>query len=200
MNDLDAPRRIDGEWLGTAETLAMKIDGDVNNTSLALAIEVPGRDVLLFPADAQVGNWLSWHDQVYPLKPETKDTVTVTAEDLLRRTVFYKVGHHGSHNATARAKGLELMTSPDLVAMIPVVKSIAAEQKTSSNPKGWAMPYADLDKRLKEKTRERIIQGDGDQAAEQAIFDGVGSRFKLKYDKVAADPLWVELTLPITAP
>ena len=200
QDTLEAARRIDGEWLGTAESLAMKIDGDVNNTSLALAIEVPGRDVLLFPADAQVGNWLSWHDQVYPLKPEAKDTPTVTAEDLLRRTIFYKVGHHGSHNATARAKGLELMTSPDLVAMIPVVKSIAAEQKTSSNPKGWAMPYADLNKRLKERTRERIIQGDGDRVTELANFDGKKSRFKLSYADTTKDPLWAELTLPLSAP
>ena len=195
---LEAARRIDGEWLGTAESLAMKIDGDVNNTSLALAIEVPGRDVFLFPADAQVGNWLSWHDQVYPLKPDTKDAPTVTAEDLLRRTVFYKVGHHGSHNATARAKGLELMTSPDLVAMIPVVKSIAAEQKTSSNPKGWAMPYADLDKRLKEMTRERIIQGDGDPTLEAATFKDK-SRFTLTYADNTAAPLWAELTLPLAS-
>lgn len=193
-------RRIDGEWLGAAESLAMKIDGDVNNTSLALAIEVSGRDVLLFPADAQVGNWLSWHDRTYPAKPADKSTPTVTAEDLLRRTVLYKVGHHGSHNATARAKGLELMTSPDLVAMIPVVKSIAAEQKTSSNPEGWAMPYGDLDKRLREKTRERIIQGDGDRVTEDANFKGDKSRFELKYDEETPDPLWAELTLKLPAP
>ena len=27
--------------------------------------------------------------------------------DLLHRTIFYKVGHHGSHNATLRERGLE---------------------------------------------------------------------------------------------
>lgn len=37
----------------------------------------------------------------------------VTAHELLARTVFYKVGHHGSHNATLRALGLELMTNED---------------------------------------------------------------------------------------
>jgi hypothetical protein len=35
--------------------------------------------------------------------------VKVKAEDLLERTVLYKVGHHASHNATLRQKGLELM-------------------------------------------------------------------------------------------
>lgn len=188
-------RRIDGEWLGSAETLALKIDGDVNNTSLALAIEAPDRRVLLFPADAQVGNWLSWHDQTYPAKPADKDVKGETAEEILGRVIFYKVGHHGSHNATARAQGLELMTSPDLVAMIPVVEKVAKEQKTASNPDGWAMPYGSLYSRLQEKTRKRILRGDGVPADEQAAFRA-GSVFELAYAD-GADPLWVELKLSL---
>lgn len=193
----NAARRIDGEWLGAAGTLALKIDGDVNNTSLALAIEVPGRDVLLFPGDAQVGNWLSWHDQKYPAKPDKPETVQETAEQILARVVFYKVGHHASHNATARDKGLEMMLSPDLVAMIPVVEAVAKEQKTKNNPDGWAMPYGDLYKRLKEKTRERIVRGDGDPAGEAKAFAVAGGRFGLAYHG-SDQPLWAEVTLTIT--
>lgn len=189
-----ADRRIDGDWLGAAETLALKIDGDVNNTSLALAIEVPGRHVLLFPADAQVGNWLSWHDQDYPSKPNVKTGKGETAAEILARVVLYKVGHHGSHNATAKAQGLELMTSPHLAAMIPVVEEVAKEQKNRSNPDGWAMPYGDLYTRLKSKTAERILRGDGDLAAERAAF--ANSLFKLNYaDNDPKDPLWVSLSL-----
>ena len=56
-------RRIDDNWLSVADNLALQLDSDTNNTSLALAIELsPGGKVLLFPGDAQVGNWLSWHD------------------------------------------------------------------------------------------------------------------------------------------
>ena len=91
-------RRIDGDWLGAAETVALNLVGDTNNTSLVLAIEWGKREsgqVLLFAADAQVGNWLSWRDQKY-------DGKKVTADDLMRRVVLYKVGHHGSHNATVR--------------------------------------------------------------------------------------------------
>lgn len=187
-------RRIDGDWLGAAETLGLKIDGDVNNTSLALAIEVPGRHVLLFPADAQVGNWLSWHDQTYPSKPNVKVDGGETASDILSRVVLYKVGHHGSHNATAKAKGLELMTSPHLAAMIPVVEEVAREQKNKSNPNGWAMPYDDLYSRLKAKTAQRIVRGDGDLAAERAAF--ANSIFTLDYAADdPADPLWVSLRL-----
>ncbi|MBW6530519.1 hypothetical protein KZ820_07200 [Sphingomonas sp. RRHST34] len=200
-------RRIDGEWLGSAETLALKIDGDVNNTSLALAIEVTGGRVLLFPADAQVGNWLSWHDQKYPsaagkpdadgrVGPSTPGENAVSATDILSRVVFYKVGHHGSHNATVRDQGLELMTSPSLVAMIPVVEAVAREQKTRSNPNGWAMPYDKLHTRLKIKTSNRIISGDGKIAEEKAAFSG--SIFELDYAQ-GDDPLWVRLTLGVGA-
>ena len=190
-----ASRRIDGEWLGSAEMLALKIDGDVNNTSLALAIEVPGDDVLLFPADAQVGNWLSWHDQKYPATPSSPGGAQVTAEQLLARAIFYKVGHHGSHNATARVEGLEKMTSPDLVAMMPVMEAVAKEQVTKNNPDGWAMPYADLYTRLREKTARRIVRGDGVRTEEEAAFAVPGGRFVLSYSDEGTNPIWAELTM-----
>ena len=60
-----------------ADHLALAWDSHTNNTSLALAIELwRAGPVLLFPGDAQVGNWLSWDDHEYP---------GVTATDLLRR-------------------------------------------------------------------------------------------------------------------
>lgn len=191
-----ANRRIDGDWLQSAEALALKIDGDVNNTSLALAIETPDSKVLLFPADAQVGNWLSWHDQDYPSEPGIQSGKGESAKTLLSRVVLYKVGHHGSHNATSKALGLELMTHPGLAAMIPVVEEVAKEQRTKSNPDGWEMPFGDLYSRLKVKTSERILRGDGKLAEEQAAF--AGSIFDLSYDPSnPTDPLWVELNLAV---
>jgi hypothetical protein len=61
--DTEAWRRVDVDWQYAAESLALKLDAATNNTSLVLAIELmrSGR-VLLFPGDAQVGNWESWHD------------------------------------------------------------------------------------------------------------------------------------------
>jgi hypothetical protein len=187
-------RRIDLEWLGSAEDLALKIDGDVNNTSLALALELADKKVLLFPGDAQVGNWLSWGDQTYPAD-DAKDGPRVRIEDLLARTVFYKVGHHASHNATLRERGLELMTDPRLCAMIPVVEKTAREQKTKTSPAGWAMPYGDLNTRLIQRTGGRLLRGDGDIAEERSKFKE--SIFNLVYGEIYSsnDPLWVELSL-----
>jgi hypothetical protein len=64
------------------------------------------------------------------------------------------VGHHASHNATLRAKGLELMESPDLVAMIPVDHDMAVKKR-------WpGMPFPPLLERLEEKARGRVIRID----------------------------------------
>ncbi|HET6546924.1 MAG TPA: hypothetical protein VFG79_00615 [Solirubrobacter sp.] len=146
----EAWRRIDRDWLGVATRLALQLNSDTNNTSLVLAFELgDGGPVLLFPGDAQVGNWLSWGALTWP----RTDGSVVRSDDLLARTVLYKVGHHGSHNATLRERGLELMTSPDLVAMIPVDRETARK-------KGWAMPFPPLFDRLTEKTRGRILDAE----------------------------------------
>lgn len=148
-------RRIDDDWLEAAGELALALDSVTNNTSLALAFELAADGkVLLFPADAQVGNWLSWHLAPWTVT-ENDSTRSITARDLLARTVLYKVGHHGSHNATMRAQGLELMTSPDLVAMVPV------DVFTAHEVKGWRrMPFEPLVAELRARARGRVLQID----------------------------------------
>jgi hypothetical protein len=144
-------RRIEHDWLDAAGRLALQLDSDTNNTSLVLAIELTasGR-VLLFPGDAQVGNWLSWHEGIEWKVDDGGRQRTVTATDLLARTVLYKVGHHGSHNATLREKGLEMMTSDTLAAMIPVNRDSAKKMK-------WDMPFPSLFTRLDQRCRGRIL-------------------------------------------
>lgn len=138
--DGPAWRRIDADWMLAADDLALALDSMTNNTSLVLAIELEGKDVLLFAADAQVGNWMSWPDCKWKVKGKE-----VTGEDLMRRTVFYKVGHHGSHNATLKERGLELMESLQ-TAIIPVNQEVAKK-------KGWgAMPLTPLVTALKKRT------------------------------------------------
>ena len=152
-------RRIDGDWLAAAGPLALKLDSDTNNTSLVLAIELPDDRVMLFAADAQVGNWLSWYDQDY----DGGDGKRVTASDLLGRTALYKVGHHGSHNATLRGKGLELMTRTDLVAFIPTDEAFGR-----TRPGDWKMPNEDVNTALIKQTQGRIIRNDRTLTPSQA--------------------------------
>jgi hypothetical protein len=141
-------RLIDSDWLGGSTELALQLDSLTNNTSLVLAIELPDGDVLLFAADAQVGNWLSWQGLEWEIGGKK-----VTGPDLLKRTIFYKVGHHGSHNATLRDKGLEQMEKLR-VAMIPVDEAMAKK-------KHWDhMPLDELVAALNEKAKGLVLRVD----------------------------------------
>lgn len=173
-------RTVENGWLNPASNFALQLDSLTNNTSLALAIERIGDGkVLLFPADAQQGNWMSWHDSQihWSVNDLNGNAHNVTAADLLSRTVFYKVGHHASHNATARGHGLEMMDNEDeLVAFIPVDRELAL----SRNPKGsWQMPARPLYLRLLQKCQGRVARADlgwaakatNNQETEKAFVD-----------------------------
>ena len=158
-NRNEEQRRISGEWLNSAAELALQLDNYTNNTSLVLAFEIDGAPgVLLFVGDAQIGNWLSWKTVSFRAQPGEEP---VSAADLLARTVFYKVGHHGSHNATLKTGGLEAMKSDALVAAIPVDEEFARKPK-GANPNGWDMPAAPLLKALTERAKGRILRADSD--------------------------------------
>jgi hypothetical protein len=179
-------RRIQADWTSMASQLALHLDNDTNNTSLALAIElVDSGKVLLFPADAQVGNWLSWADLSWTVNGRKVD-----AHDLLRRTVLYKVGHHGSHNATLRDQGLEKMESGDLVALIPVHQEMAKKKK-------WNMPFPPLYSRLLEKTNGRVLRIDDEEKIDdREPPDGVSRSLWKAFQRIVEDTdLYYEITI-----
>jgi hypothetical protein len=185
-------RRIEDDWLEAGTELALNLDSHTNNTSLVLAIEVSaGGRVLLFPGDAQHGSWHSW-------------ATTPSGADLLKRTVFYKVGHHGSNNATLVLGGLDKMASADLVAMLPV---------DPVRQPNFHLPDTRLKSRLLELTNGRLMQScEGQDASE----DCPGVEFRLPAAKPAgvstadwnkfisaitwdesSDRLWVEYKLKV---
>ena len=199
----EAWRRIDYDWLASVGDLALQMDNLTNNTSVVLAMEcIEDGRVLLFPGDAQLGNWETWDgtldktdEHQYPIKfqvpkPHGKpdELVEVSSTDLLKKTVFYKVGHHSSHNATTRA-GLDKMnTDADgkiskeqtLVAVIPVDSKTAAVKGT----KGWNMPDPELYIALLEKTKGHVLRSD------------MGWPFiKNDQDETQKPPLWTEPSL-----
>jgi hypothetical protein len=185
-------QQIEDDWLGAAGPLALDLDSDTNNTSLVLAFElVPSGRVLLFPGDAQVGSWLSWEPLTWQVAQASGAAGPVTSRQLLARTVLYKVGHHGSHNATLREKGLELMTSGELVAMIPVERAVAKKQDPP-----WKMPFRSLHLRLKERTRGRIL--DRDEGAprdpEHAKDDAEWQAFLARTD---VQPGWMDFRVDV---
>lgn len=147
----DAWRKIDDDWLFSAGNLALRINSLTNNLSLALAIEFEdSKRVMLFPGDAEYGSWSSWHKIPWKgAKPET--TGIHFTEDLLQRTVFYKVAHHMSHNGTAQRLGLNMMEHKDLAAMATLnYDAIAPAWKNT-------MPNREMLQELLAKTKGRVM-------------------------------------------
>ncbi len=186
-------RRIDADWLGIAADLALQLDRGVNNSSLVLAFEMldTGR-VFLFPGDAQVGNWLSWQKVEWPV-----DGKVVKATDLMARTVYLKVAHHGSQNATLEKKGLDLMTNSDLSAFIPT------NQKDALKVHWGEMPYHNILKALAVKAQGRVIRADDEWLAAKNGRPGFASpsgsiravRSAFRDPARGKGGLWVELDL-----
>ena len=127
-------RRFAQDVVRPLDALAFTLDQVVNNTSLAVLFGYRGKS-LLFPGDAQWGNWKGWLE---------KDG----AHDLLGELSFYKVSHHGSHNATPKG-ALEAMTTGQFAAMC----------STQGEP--WpSIPQPRLMDALDRKTRKRVVRSD----------------------------------------
>ena len=76
---------------------ADKLDGTLNNQSLVVLFTCNGKK-LLFVGDAQWGNWAYW---LYGRAVTGSDPgISDRAKEILGSIDFYKVGHHGSTNAT----------------------------------------------------------------------------------------------------
>ncbi len=186
-------RRIETDWLRGALAIVLRDNAYVNNSSLVLAIELTGhglQQVLLFCGDAQIGSWRSWEDLSWE---SGAGGPAVTGKELIARTVFYKVGHHGSHNATLN-EVVERMSS-QLVAMIPVDKEWA------NGVKHWPHPADSVMTMLKDKTRGRIIRMDeisaGDappaQPPEATAAEWQEFLSRLEWDRQGG--LWIQYTV-----
>jgi hypothetical protein len=132
-----------------AETLlgiVRTLDKQMNNTSLILVFEV-GKAKMLFPGDAQIENWQYALDNAEYRK-------------LLAGTTLYKVGHHGSRNATPKA-GLwehfaKRSAKPDASGrMWSVVSTMSGKHGTTESTR---VPRKTLVEALKHNTNFRTTQ------------------------------------------
>ena len=194
----NAWRDVSFDWLQAAGELALRLHTGTNNTSVALAIEfIDSGKVLLFPGDAEIGHWRSWHAEGMTWTIGDGDQAkTVTARDLLARTVLYKVGHHSSHNGTARVSGLDLMTSGDLHALITLdmARIGAGWQKT--------MPSPGVIRELIRRTKGRLFRIDEGLLSDWAPTDDWDATATMSADERATfeaahrvDDLFVELEI-----
>jgi hypothetical protein len=176
----DAPewRRINTDWLHNAAQLALQQVSNVNLTSLVMAIELTDSGkVMLFAADAEVESWETWGEKC------------PTLDELFRHTVLYKVGHHGSVNATWIDGGLSKMTDKNLVALIPVDKVRATANE-------WIFPDPNVYSEINKRTRQRIILNCIKECQNcEPQFDEKKFGTKKVTKDQSKDRLWVEYSL-----
>jgi hypothetical protein len=189
-------RRIDNDWLLSTEMLALAMNSQTNNSSLVLAFELgKGGKVLFFAADAQRGNWISWADKTWKDGDET-----ITARDLLSRTVLYKVGHHGSHNATLNGAAddeypnLSWMAegeyAQEFCAMITAVREWAQQDHVK-----WDHPLKSIKDALLKKAGGRVFQTDTDFNRDKKWPAATKADWDEFCDRVSDDPLYFELRI-----
>lgn len=112
--------------------LVRDLDDALNNTSLVLLLEIGGLS-LLFPGDAQIENWQYTLER---LGDEPK------LRDRLARVDLYKVGHHGSRNATPRSLHALWTDRPDDAS--PLTALMSTRPGTHGKKEATAVPRATL--------------------------------------------------------
>jgi beta-lactamase superfamily II metal-dependent hydrolase len=155
------------KMIDSSTALAFALDQVLNNTSLVTLFSYRGKS-LLFPGDAQYGNWQSWMN-------------TPDAETVLDHIDFFKIAHHGSHNATPKS-ALEKMR-----------KGFAAMISTQNRP--WpSIPFEKMLDRLEEKAsgvvRSDSIKVAGATNAPKGPELHLGAGFSV-------GPFWCDYTLAL---
>ena len=117
-----------------AFAIAVALEKAVNGTSLMLMLHI-GDAYLLFPGDAQWGTWNA------AMQEWTR---------LMKKTTFYKVGHHGSHNATPETFVKEILGNK-FAAMVCT--------GPSSNKHFGDIPLVELLKQLRKKSK-KVVRSD----------------------------------------
>ena len=112
--------------------LVRKLDDALNNTSLVLLLEVGGLS-MLFPGDAQIENWQFTLDRLAD-EPELKKK--------LAGIDLYKVGHHGSRNATPRSLHALWVDRPDTLP--PLTALMSTRPDVHGETEATAVPRATL--------------------------------------------------------
>ncbi len=116
-----------------ADAAAFSLDKVLNNTSVVALFNWHGKQ-LLFPGDAEYGDWSSWYKK--------------RGSEVLSNICFYKVSHHGSFNATPKG-ALSEMPQDGFAAML------------STQNKPWdSIPRKPLLAALEKRTGGKVARAD----------------------------------------
>jgi len=128
----------------TALLAAKQLNAFLNNQSLVLLFTFKGRK-LLFVGDAQAGNWEHWLFDADQPDKKASGKLTKSAEQILSSIDFYKVGHHGSANATPkRAVAAMAATGRKFAAMCSTEADVYGTEDPDDPAKGTEVPRGPL--------------------------------------------------------
>ncbi len=139
--------RLERQQAESLLRIVRTVDDALNNTSVILLIDV-GDKRLLFPGDAQIENW-SWALKNAPDSGRIRK--------LLEQVDLYKVGHHGSRNATPRSLFRLWGDDPDPARPMTALMSTLANVHGRSE--ATRVPRATLVAALRRRTN--LITTDG---------------------------------------
>jgi hypothetical protein len=157
--------------------LARWLDDAVNNTSLVVHFSLRGKN-LLFPGDAQWGNWLSW---MYD-GGDTARGLAARCRSMLAGLDFLKVAHHGSVNATPTEVVANLASTATVMC---------STHPTETYPQ---VPLPKLIEELDARTDRRLALSDqidvagNDRAHKSLRKRALSSSFK-------RGPFWIDCTV-----
>lgn len=145
---------------------ATQADNTLNNQSLVVLFSYKGKN-LLFAGDAQWGNWENFlYGGQFGAAGHTK--LTDESQKILSSLDFYKVGHHGSTNATPK-DALNAMRE-GLVAMCSTQPGCYGSEKS-----GTEVPRIPLLEALDKKTDHQLARSDQIKVGDTKPSDGLSA-------------------------
>jgi hypothetical protein len=135
-------------------TAAKQLNAFLNNQSLVVLFTFRGKN-LLFVGDAQAGNWEHWLFGTDVPDKTGRGTIAPMAQQILSRIDFYKVGHHGSGNATPKvAADIMGRQGQKFIAYCSTQADVYGEENPADDTKGSEVPRRPL---LAQLAREGVL-------------------------------------------
>lgn len=126
-----------------ALTAAKQLNTFINNQSLVVLFKFKGKS-LLFVGDAQAGNWEHWLFNTGMPDKKASGDLSIAARQILTSLDFYKVGHHGSGNATPKAAVQAMEKQDKFVSMCSTQADVYGNDDPDDPTKGTEVPRIPL--------------------------------------------------------
>ena len=184
-----AVRRLQPDAAAAAADL---IDTTLNNQSLVILFTCKDRK-LLFVGDAQWGNWSYW---LYgkPVRGQAP-AMSERARGILAAIDFYKVGHHGSTNATPVPVVAALATT--CAAMCSTETGFPGVRRTyGSVAAKTEVPRTALMDALETRTHRNLVRSDWIAAGEAPASPEAKAELAKLPAHFAAGPSYIDYTFP----